>query len=71
MENFNDNLEIEGDLRDEYDALQEAEKKTVLLSDLISDLIDKVWTDISPERIDPGHDDGSALLDEYEEEDWA
>ena len=49
MENFNDNLEIEGDLRDEYDAIQEAEKKTVLLSQLVSDLIDKVWIDIDAE----------------------
>ena len=49
MKDFNDNLEIEGDLRDEYDAIQEAEKKTVLLSQLVSDLIDKVWTDIDAE----------------------
>ena len=49
MKDFNDNLEIEGDLRDEYDAIQEAEKKTVLLSQLVSDLIDKVWIDIDAE----------------------
>ena len=40
MENYNDNLEIEGDLRDEYDAIQEAEKAEVDLTDIVAELID-------------------------------
>ena len=44
MENYNDNLEIEGDLRDEYDAIQEAEeaKDTIDLTDIVADLIKKI-----------------------------
>ena len=40
MENFNDNLEIEGDLRDEYDAIQEAEKAEVDLTDIVAELLE-------------------------------
>ena len=40
MENFNDNLEIDGDLRDEFDAMQEAEKAEVDLTDIVAELIE-------------------------------
>ena len=55
MENFNDNLEIEGDLRDEYDAIQEAEKAEVNLTDVVADLINEIFED----------------LNNYDEKDWA
>jgi hypothetical protein len=42
MKNFNDNLEIEGDLRDEYDAIQEAEKAEVDLTDIVAELIKEI-----------------------------
>ena len=44
MKEFNDNLEIEGDLRDEYLAIQEAEeaKDTIDLTDIVADLIKKM-----------------------------
>ena len=44
MKDFNDNLEIEGDLRDEYDAIQEAEeaKDTIDLTDIVADLIKEI-----------------------------
>ena len=40
MKEHNDNLEIEGDLRDEYDAIQEAEKAEVDLTDIVAELIE-------------------------------
>jgi hypothetical protein len=40
MKEHNDNLEIEGDLRDEYDAIQEAEKPEVDLTDIVAELIE-------------------------------
>jgi hypothetical protein len=40
MKDFNDNLEIEGDLRDEYDAIQEAEKAEVDMTDIVAELIE-------------------------------
>ena len=55
MKNFNDNLEIEGDLRDEYDAIQEAEKAEVNLTDVVADLINEIFED----------------LNNYDEKDWA
>jgi hypothetical protein len=39
MKEFNDNLEIEGDLRDEYEAVQEADLKLVNLTDIVANLI--------------------------------
>ena len=44
MKDFNDNLEIEGDLRDEYDAIQEAEEATdtINLTDIVADLIQQI-----------------------------
>ena len=45
MKDFNDNLEIEGDLRDEYLALkEEAEeaKDTIDLTDIVADLIKEI-----------------------------
>ena len=44
MKDFNDNLEIEGDLRDEFDAIQEAEeaKDTIDLTDIVADLIKEI-----------------------------
>ena len=47
MKDFNDNLEIEGDLRDEYDALQEAEKAEVNLTDIVADLIKEIRDDLN------------------------
>ena len=40
MKEHNDNLEIEGDLRDEYDAIQEAEKAEVDLTDIVAELLE-------------------------------
>ena len=39
MKEFNDNLEIEGDLRDEYEAVQEADLTLVNLTDIVANLI--------------------------------
>jgi hypothetical protein len=40
MKEHNDNLEIEGDLRDEYDTIQEAEKAEVDLTDIVAELLE-------------------------------
>ena len=40
MKEHNDNLEIDGDLRDEFDAMQEAEKAEVDLTDIVAELIE-------------------------------
>jgi hypothetical protein len=54
MKDQNDNLEIEGDLRDEYDAIQEAEKAEVNLTDVFDGLLQEIVED----------------LNNYDEKDW-
>jgi len=40
MKEFNDNVELTGDLLDEYEAIQEAEKAEVDLTDIVAELIE-------------------------------
>jgi len=68
MEPMNDNIEIQGDLRDEYLAMQEAEhgeEPEIASDEEIKTLMRELWEEFVPAQEEPEYTDEDAFRDFY------